>query len=379
MIGIVRNKCSLNQVLPIGVLLAIYCLAIIMAQLIPYVLYNVHHQKFFLDAVKILTVEPSLQIFGSSFSSTAYLLEPINILLNHLGVSLETYSRQYGIDEVFVGVVYSSLFHGSLISLLVFAKIRPTIIMLLILVFVTLVMAPFYVVPNKEIIVFMIFTLVTIIISRGKLFSGVMLFVIFCTLYAIYVRTYFIGLIPLVLATNIILRHHSLKILSLVLLCSLAIMLFIYRSEMLFELLNRARAKEISDITTSYIHYPFSDSDYLKFMLNRLYSVSIMLVPIPLLGLGLLYFPLFIYQLFITIVMVRMYMITNSAKDYWLLSIIIGFTILQAIFEPDYGSVFRHKIMILPFMVLLISRYYGLKRINKIPIQEMNIVHNAYK
>jgi hypothetical protein len=44
---------------------------------------------------------------------------------------------------------------------------------------------------------------------------------------------------------------------------------------------------------------------------------------------------------------------------------VLGFTIVGALFEPDFGSYFRHKVNVLPFLLLLVVDFKRVDRFDR--------------
>lgn len=84
------------------------------------------------------------------------------------------------------------------------------------------------------------------------------------------------------------------------------------------------------------------NTSFIKFILNYLINFVRMLFPIELITKGVKYIPFIFYQLFITITLFKTSTKLNDKNIMWLITF-VSFIMISVIFEPDFGSFIRHE------------------------------------
>lgn len=84
------------------------------------------------------------------------------------------------------------------------------------------------------------------------------------------------------------------------------------------------------------------NTNFIKFVLNYLINFVRMLFPIELATKGVKYIPFILYQLFITFTLFKTSTKLNDKNIMWLITF-VSFIMISVIFEPDFGSFIRHE------------------------------------
>lgn len=102
-------------------------------------------------------------------------------------------------------------------------------------------------------------------------------------------------------------------------------------------------------------------SGYFNYCINYIINSIRMLFPVELLFMGVKYIPFFIYQLYLTIHIIKN--IKNSDKNNLLnLSIVLGYWLMLFASESDFGTLVRHQAILLPFYLDIIKENSMKKR-----------------
>ena len=110
-------------------------------------------------------------------------------------------------------------------------------------------------------------------------------------------------------------------------------------------------------MSASRIEYYFDDGQALGFLANRSLTLGMLLLPLNLLLVSPAYAPFVALQIFLTARLWRAWRHPASSTQVLAASAVLGLTMVSALFEPDFGSYFRHKVGILLFMLLLVLRF----------------------
>lgn len=136
-------------------------------------------------------------------------------------------------------------------------------------------------------------------------------------------------------------------------------------------------------IIQNVIPYSFGEKNFLHFILNYFINLARIIFPIETLwespSRGIFFVPLQLFVAYISFRYVRIlkYKFTNCKVVSNIIIYIFSFIITQTLFEPDFGSVFRHSMNLMPFYLYL---YFSLdyKKIYE-EIKQNKILEKAQK
>lgn len=309
----------------------------------------------YIDGRKIYVAEPSMGIEATSFQVAAFLLLPLVEILELAGVDLETYGRYLDYDLYLANTAFgvvSFFLVGAVMLAYGIPRARGwdavAILALLVL------LAPFVFVVSKEIVPLAVAAILLVLARAGDWPAKTVAvqFAITLIVLAQYFRAYYLATAVLILASTLFCRQR--KALLLALYVVFFTFLFVGYSTLPLDDIRIGRAEYLEDVSASRIIYPLDDNSPTGFALNRLYSFGTMVVPVVLPLRNLIYTPFFLLQLVITYSMVRV--LWKGRDDYAVLAahVVLAFTAVSALFEPDYGSYFRHKVGTIPFLLIML-------------------------
>ena len=348
-----RNALATRTVL----LLLCFAASAIFAALIPLL----WHDKLYIDGLTIVHTPPLLEAFGSSFESSAFFLNPILDLLRGMGVGLDNYGLLYDNDLLIVNNTFGALFCIGIAILAVRWRIQVNLKNILIFSVFVVLFAPFYFCITKELVLFAA-TLVVLSCYRAGWFglsTMVTFYVILLILCGIYFRVYYLAFAILLVFNFLFWRKR--KWLSFFYVIA-AVMLVVLHDHLPLDLLNKGRATYLENVSASRIEYYFDDGSGAGFLANRALTFCMLLLPINLLAVSVSYAPFIVAQAFLSLKMLRQLMRPGRDISVLAASAVMAFTMVAALFEPDFGSYFRHKVGILLFMLLLIADFEWCKQ-----------------
>lgn len=309
----------------------------------------------YIDGRKIYVAEPSLAVEATSFQVAAFLLLPLVGILDVVGVDLETYGRYLDYDLYLANTAFGVI-SFFLIGAVMLAYAIPrsrgrdaaAVLALLVL------LAPFVFVVSKEIVPLAIAATLLVLARAGNWPAKTVAvqFAITLIVLAQYFRAYYLATAVLILASALFCRQRRSLLLGLYVV--FFAYLFVGYSTLPLDDIRIGRAEYLEDVSASRIIYPLDDNSPAGFAMNRLYSFGTMLVPVVLPLRNLLYTPFFLLQLVISYKMVRV--LWQGRDDFAVLAahVVLAFTAVSALFEPDYGSYFRHKVGTIPFLLVML-------------------------
>jgi len=336
-------------------LFILYCGSIGFAYLVPHIL----HGKFYIDSYSIIHSPSAIGIGVGSYPSTKFLLSPILAFLELLGADVEQYSLRYDLDFMLVNTVFIFLFLATFTVTFLSKPMKWNVIGIFTLFMMIVIYAPYYGVPNKEVIPYFITFLFVLKVVRNEtrnipIQTVLLIYSLLICIYSVYGRFYYLIFVILFL-THWFFRKSYPKILLVYFLGCLGVLLVFDKS--FFSIIYYARPSTIIDITNTWIHYYFPDDQYIGFMLNRGTELFRLLFPFELLLSSPEYLPFVFFQL-MTTYLVFLYIVKRKYNITYISAIgVLAFTISQAVFEPDFGSYFRHKIFIFPFLYILFYQF----------------------
>ncbi len=100
--------------------------------------------------------------------------------------------------------------------------------------------------------------------------------------------------------------------------------------------------EHVTDTVTMIKDWLGINTNYFKFIGNYIINVFRIMIPIELLFKGVKYIPFIVYQIFITLQIVKSCKKMNDKNILWIITT-IAFLMVSIIFEPDFGSFIRHE------------------------------------
>ncbi|PJL44904.1 hypothetical protein B9Y56_09510 [Stenotrophomonas maltophilia] len=311
------------------------------------------HTKFYVDGQTILQASPALEPFAGSYRGTAWLFAPVFGFLDYAGFDLSAYSTRFNLDWFLVNLLWSVPYIGAIWLSVLASRQKFTLGGLFVLSCALILYAPFYGSINKDVVPALISLIFVWKLSRGSPMLAVLLFVGLCCLYGLFVRTYFLLLAALFVGTWIISTDRK-KVLVTVIIGS--ILVYLSFAHIPRTLIDIGRSEYLEGVTATRIVYIFDDYSAAGFLLNRLTSLFRIGFPVELLLKSPAYIPFVIFRCYVSVLALRMMGRSVPANDRAASSLIFAFTLTQAVFEPDFGSAFRHFMMIMPVVVCLQAR-----------------------
>lgn len=345
-----RNAMAARIVL----LCSCFLLSMAMAGLMPIPL-------LYVDGIHILHTTPDLTVFGSSYEASAYLFAPLFALLRDFGVRLDTYGLVFNDDQFIVNVVFGSLFLLGVALQVLRYRLRMDYRNVASVGFFTLVLSPFFFCISKELVPAWLGVAVLMAHRSGLLSRRGMsiAYVALMGLCGVYFRVYYL-LFALLLTLHWSLDRRR-KLLVLAYLLGAVVLIVLY-SRLPLELINKGRADYLDGVSNSRIQYVLADDNGLGFVGNRLITLLQLLMPVSLLAISLSYLPYVILQCLLTGMMFRRLMDPERGLRTLAAHALLAFTLIGALFEPDFGSYFRHKIGLLPFLLLVVAEFEWMGR-----------------
>ena len=343
-----RNRLAANLVL---VLIA--CVA---ALLVSAITPLVWHDKFYIDGLTILSTVPSFEPFGGSYAASALLLKPWFAVARAVGGDLTTYGLQYGYGLIATNIVFGSSFLATFMWFTLRFEPLATWRNYAAVLMVMVLLAPFYFAITKELVLFLSSTLPFIVWSRSaeKLKTGLFVYFVSLLFLGIYFRSYY-ALYGVVLLVNLVALRRPAVALAVYGIALLVV--FATFSKLPWDLLLKGRAEYLEGISASRIEYYFSDGSFIGFVGNRVLTFLSMMFPVNLAMRSPAYMPFIALQLWLSIGIIGN--IRRRAAGIVGISthVVLAFTIVQALFEPDYGSYFRHKVGLILFILVILCKF----------------------
>lgn len=217
---------------------------------------------------------------------------------------------------------------------------------------------------SKDIIQFTIFIIIyLVLISKYKNITKILLISITLILETKYFRSYYIlilfGFIIVCFLYKFLPKTKNKKayiLLSLMIFLG-GIFLSSFIVPSLYNQLINVRDDTVNmliDVNTT-IDNVFDNSNYVFFVINYLINGVRILFPLELLFKGPKYILFVIYQLYLSISIIKT-LKKNSAGNELNMAIIIGYFLGSIIFEPDFGSLVRHESTLFLIYLLAFSK-----------------------
>ncbi|GLQ50822.1 hypothetical protein ACFFJT_05920 [Dyella flava] len=315
----------------------------------------------YVDGITILQTRPNLAVFGSSYEASAYLFAPLFDLFRDVGVRLDAYGRVFDDNQFIVNVSFGALFFAG-IALQVFGwRLRADYSNTLRFAFFTIVLSPFFFCISKELLPAWLAVAVLMLHRSGTLGRRGMFiaYVALMALCGLYFRVYYL-LFAALLPLHWMLDRRR-KLLALVYLLG-AVVVAVAHNKLPLDLIIKGRADYLGDVSNSRIQYLLPDDSGIGFIGNRFITLLQLLFPVTLLSVGLSYLPYVILQCLLTRLMFKRLMDPQRGLRTLAAHALLTFTIVGALFEPDFGSYFRHKVSVLPFLLLIVAEFEWMDR-----------------
>lgn len=314
------------------------------------------HSKFYLDGQTILQAAPSFELFAGSYRGTAWVFAPFFKFLEYAGLDLSSYSTRFDIDWFLANLLWSIPYMAA-VWFCAFAARQNLTMGGLFVIFCALVLyAPFYGSINKDIIPALFSAIFVWRLLRGSPLAAVLLFVVLCCLYGLLIRSYFLLFAILFVGTWLISTDRR-KIILTVAIGSVVV--YLSFSHIPRTLIDIGRAEYLDGISATRISYVFDDFSAIGFLLNRLSSLFRIAFPVELLLKSPAYIPFVAFRCYVSVLALRMMGRTMPADVRAASSLVFAFTLTQAVFEPDFGSAFRHFMMVMPVVIYLQAKSSG--------------------
>ncbi|MDR3447335.1 hypothetical protein [Dyella sp.] len=183
---------------------------------------------------------------------------------------------------------------------------------------------------------------------------GIALYVVSMTFLGTYFRAYYL-LYAVVLCVNLVaMRRLSLAV---IVYGSALVAVFVLFRHLPWDLLTKGRAEYLEGVSASRIEYHLPDDGFVGFVGNRLLAFLTMLFPVNLALRSPAYVPFILMQIWISVRMIGLLKARAAGVIGFANHAVLAFTMVQAIFEPDYGSYFRHRVGLLLLMLLMLCRF----------------------
>jgi hypothetical protein len=315
----------------------------------------------YVDGARIVQATPVWTAFGSSYEASAYLFAPLFDLLRDAGVRLQAYGHVFNDDQLIVNMMFGGLFFAGVVVQVIGWRLHTDVRNIASFVFFTLALSPFFFCISKELVPAWLAVMVLMMYRFGLLsVRGMMLvYIALVALCGVYFRVYYLLFAPLLLL------HWSLdrrrKILVLLYLLGAVALIALY-NKLPLDLINIGRAEYLDGVSNSRIRYPLPDDSGIHFVGNRLVTFLQLLFPVSLLAIGPSYLPYVILQCLLTWLMFKRLIDPERGLPTLAAHTVLVFTIVGTLFEPDFGSYFRHKVGVLPFLLLVVARFEWAER-----------------
>jgi hypothetical protein len=312
------------------------------------------HDKLYVDGAKIVSTTPSISPSADSWSVAAGLLWPILKLLAVLGFDVQGYGTSVNSDLFIINAVFGAAAFVCLTVVVRWSEISIQVDRRVAEAGVVIVLSgPFMFAVSKELIPLGVSTIV-LAVAHTRRWSASrtgVVFAISLALMSIYLRAYYVAIALVLFVLQRWCRTPQRVAAGVV---GVFVLLLLLYPVLPLQEIERGRASYLADISASRIQYHWSDASAIGFVLNRVTTFAGMAAPVGLILRSPAYAPFVVMQVLITVRVLQV--IKNDGSGFRLLAahVILAFTLISSIFEPDYGSYFRHKTGSLLFMAILL-------------------------
>lgn len=306
------------------------------------------HAKFYLDGQGLLNASPSAELFAGSYRGTAWIFSPVFQLVEYLGLDLSAYSSRFN-GQWFAMNLLWTMPYLTMIWIVIWRAGVPSDESGLFVLFCALVLyAPFYGSINKDIVPTFISFATVMALLAGRHRTAVVLLVALSLAYGLVVRLYFLIFVAVFLVALSAIDSRRKMVASMLAGAALVFISFPYIPRALIDI---GRAEYLEDVSNTRIGYFFGDYTALGFAINRVSAMLRLAFPLELLLKSPVYAPFVLFRCYATLLMTKA--MAQSGGLRIAACSVFAFTITQAIFEPDFGSAFRHFMMAMPLVLYL--------------------------
>lgn len=315
-------------------------------------------KKYFYDSGHILAVMNGSSLTDKSYSFTANFYNSINILK---------------LTTIFQWSILLSLIAAIILFFYLLKTKRSFAAKEYIFIYVTIFLLNIYVFNlSKEVIQILIFALCVLVINSSRIkdikikiaiISGIFV------LESIYFRIYYLILATLVPIIYFFVKNdRKIKPIRAILMVLAIFLLEAFVTSLILPdgysqiITARSSVNDMrlqlgdKDANTMILEVFGQNNNFFTFSVNYILDFFRLVLPVELFAKGIKYSIFAVYQIVITYIIVAS--LKNNRKDtrkLLALSAIIGFMMISAIFEPDFGSFVRHQTCIYPFMTIIIN------------------------
>lgn len=306
------------------------------------------HAKFYLDGQGLLSASPSAELFAGSYRGTAWIFSPVFQLAEYLGLDLSAYSSRFDGQWFAMNLLWTMPYLIMIWIVVWQAGVLSDLSSLFVMFCALVLYAPFYGSINKDIVpTFMSFTAVVALLARRHRMA-VLLLIVLSLAYGLVVRQYFLIFLAVLLVALFTIDSRRKVVASMVAGAAIVYFSFPYIPRALIDI---GRAEYLEDVSNTRISYFFGDYSALGFTINRVSAMFRLAFPLELLLKSPVYAPFVLFRCYATLLMIKA--MAQSGGVRIAACCVFAFTITQAIFEPDFGSAFRHFMMAMPLLIYL--------------------------
>lgn len=321
---------------------------------IKFIQYKVFPIKYFYDSTSILNKTLYSFQADKAYTFTANFYKAINIF------KFNTLSQW----SWFLGIIFT------IILCLVLLKNKKYNLTQSIFIIVSVFFLNLYVFNiSKDLIQFIIFLFIYFILNSQKLSNIKKLIIssLILSLEAYYFRVYYllmaIIMIDIYFVYSLFFKNKKInnkKKIKIIVLSMIVLFAEIFVVQLISSdnytsiMLARSNVNAIRENSTdavTIINDPFGiNYNYLTFICNYVVNFLRLLFPVELITKGYKYILFIIYQVFISINLIKSVKKINQKNALWIITA-ISFIMISTIFEPDFGSFIRHESALLPILL----------------------------
>ena len=315
-------------------------------------------KKYFYDSGHILAVMNGSSLTDKSYSFTANFYNSINVLK---------------LSTVFQWSILLSSIAATILFIYLLNTKRSFTAKEYIFIYVTIFLLNIYVFNlSKEVIQILIFTLCVLVINSSRIKDTKIKIAIISGIFvleSIYFRVYYLILATLIPIIYFFINNNKknkpiravLMVLAIFLLEAFVVSVILPDGYSQI-ITARSSVNDVrlqlgdKDANTMILEVFGQNNSFLTFSANYILDFFRLVLPIELFTKGIKYSVFAVYQIITTCIIVAS--LKNNRKDtrkLLALSAIIGFMMISAIFEPDFGSFVRHQTCLYPFMTIIIN------------------------
>lgn len=320
----------------------------------------VFSSEYFRDGAYIVGLPGSATSDADSYELTAFLLGPIFRALQAAGIDLARYGFVYDLDMLVTNTVFGVIGFVFVVAVMLGYQLpRRYGWEAARLIAVVVLLGPFVFLISKETVALVVCGVV-LVVSRALRWPpwGVCLAWAGALAALQPLRAYYLATAVIIVAGYFLVRSPWRFVAFYAAFC---ISLVVAYPFLPLDDITAGRAEALADVSGSRINYPVDDSGPVGFMISRTYAFLALLFPVELGLRSFVYLPYVALQLVMTVRIVQVVRARCTGMMLLAVHTVLAFTAVGALYEPDYGSYFRHKIGTLLFLLFVMSEV-GLAR-----------------